>query len=410
MDPVTGLPIDFGVNVWNDWGPARAFFDRMNVSVSDPVRAALTSRYIDFKTGLPVNYTPASFPFGIIPALQRFYDAVLPYEQYLLPGYFNFPAPNAIPEDLLLPFHKFVQKYNLEDCMNIVFETTGLGTGDMMNSLTIWVLATFNTPMLESFLGLAGTFTPTSRRNIEIYEAVATRLSTDVLYKSTVIQTIRTATGVSLWVKNSLTNQITLVHARKLLISIEPTVDSNLAPFALDHAERSVFSKFDYSVVQAGLVSHPALPVQYSLVNIPGSAVRPNGTTDYTVLPKPTFNIRFDSYGGDSQLFRVMLVGKKTETTAGAQKRVKDNFNAMVAQGTLPTIPGSGPLVIHDWSNHGPMHARVSAKELKKGFLQKLYALQGRRSTWWTGGAFSANFQAVVWAFDDVLLPQLVAA
>lgn len=42
------------------------------------------------------------------------------------------------------------------------------------------------------------------------------------------------------------------------------------------------------------------------------------------------------------------------------------------------------------------MHIHVSAEEIRKGFIQRLYTLQGRRATWWTGGAFNMQFQAVL--------------
>lgn len=61
-----------------------------------------------------------------------------------------------------------------------------------------------------------------------------------------------------------------------------------------------------------------------------------------------------------------------------------------------------------DFNVHGPMHARVPTEELKDGFLQKLYGLQGGRATWWTGGAWAVNFQTHLWEFDDIILPQLV--
>ncbi|KAM7184068.1 beta-cyclopiazonate dehydrogenase [Rhypophila sp. PSN 637] len=409
-DPSTGKPVDFGVNVFNDWGPARAFFERMNVSVGAPVRPLLTSQYMDFKTGIPVAYTPASFA-DIIPAFNRFYAAVAPLESMMLPGYFNFPPPSQIPADLLIPFGEFIKKYQLETAVNLIFESTGLGVGDMVNTLTIWVLATFNTPMIGAFIGLYGTLTPTSGRNIELYEAVAARLASDVRYRSSIIQTTRSASGnVTLWVKNHATHAITLVKAKKLLLAIPPTL-SNLAPFSPDLQELSVLSKFEYSTVHGGLITHPSLPVQSSLVNIPGSAILPNGSTDYTVLPKPPlFNVRYDSIGGNSTLFRVLMVGQHGTSTSVAQNRVKEDLNRLVAQGTLPApTPAGAQVQVKAWADHGPMHARVSKWELQHGFMQKLYALQGRRSTWWTGGAFSVNFQAVLWAFDDELLPRLVA-
>ncbi|KAK3933875.1 hypothetical protein QBC46DRAFT_359403 [Diplogelasinospora grovesii] len=410
IDPVTGNPFDFGVQAFNDYGPARAFFARMNVTTASLPRVPLTSKYVDFSTGTPVNFTaPAAADRAL--ALQNFYTQALLYENLLQPGYFNFPAPSSIPSDLLLPFGEFVAKYNLQAAVNQVFEVTGLGVGDMPSALTMYVMQAFDAEMLRAFLGLSTAFVPASHRNIEIYETVAKLLGDDVLTSSTVVQSQRTATGVTLWVKGQ-DAKYTLIKARKLLIAFEPTME-NMAPFDMDSQESGVFSKFVHSNVYAGIVSHPSLPVNVSLVNIPSSAVSSTtGTTNYLALPTTPFNARFDYMGTPSNLWSVLMVGDENFSSCAAQKLVRRNFRSMVAAGTLPAPPKgtSDKLVFKAWADHGAMHMRVSADDLKAGFVQQQYALQGHRSTWYTGAAWSVQFQAVLWAFDDVLLPKMIAA
>lgn len=58
--------------------------------------------------------------------------------------------------------------------------------------------------------------------------------------------------------------------------------------------------------------------------------------------------------------------------------------------------------------NHGAMHLRVDGEALRAGFVQEQMALQGRRGTWWTGAAWSAQFSTVVWGFNERLLPMMV--
>ncbi|KAK4156002.1 hypothetical protein C8A00DRAFT_13035 [Chaetomidium leptoderma] len=385
-DPKTGKPFDFGVQTFNDYGPARAFFERMGVPVDAAPRVALTSQYADFNSGAAVSFTPPANEDRVA-ALGRFLNATAAYEHYFLPGYWNFPAPNQIPKDLLLPFGEFVEKYQLHAAVNQVFQITGMGTGDMMKSLTLYVLGAFGQPMIRAFLGQGATFTPTSGRNIALYEAVQTRLGKDVLLNT-----------VSADGKN------TIIVARKLLMAIEPT-PANMEPFNLDFVEQSTFAKFKSSSVHAGIVSHPALPVGVSVVNTPAAASPAN----YVELPKPNFNVRFDYMGGD--LFRVLLVGDDKFDKAKAQDLVRQNFAKLVQAGTLQPASANPAqeLQFRAWADHGAMHMNVPAAELKSGFIQKLYALQGRRETWWTGGAFSVQFQAILWAFDDILLPKLLA-
>ncbi|KAK0720987.1 hypothetical protein B0H67DRAFT_483686 [Lasiosphaeris hirsuta] len=401
-DPDTGTPFDFGVQSFNDYGPARAFFQRMNVTVGVAPRTPLVSRFVDFQTGLPVNFTSPSAADRTA-ALQNFLNATQAYEDYLLPGYWNFPAPDDIPADLLLPFGEFVKKHNIHAAVNQIFEVTGLGVGDMVNALTMYVLGAFGAPMIRAFLGLGSTFTPTSRRNLELYEAIQSRLGPDILYNSTIAQTNRTALGHTLWIKHTNDGTYTLIRARKLLLAIEPTA-ANTASLALDATEAAVLAAFSYQRVHAGIVNHPSLPANTSLVNTPAAAAPAN----YLALPAPpAFNARFDHMGGGSGNFRVLMVGNETFGVAEAQGLVRENVGALVAAGTIPAA--SAKVVFKAWADHGAMHMHVSAAEIRQGFIQKLYALQGRRATWWTGGAFSVQFQAVLWAFDDTLLPRIVA-
>ncbi|KAK4243123.1 beta-cyclopiazonate dehydrogenase [Corynascus novoguineensis] len=401
-DPKTGSSFNFGVQSFNDYGPAKAFFERMGVPVGSAPRVALTSQYADFTTGAAVDFTPPTNDDRVA-ALGRFLNATADYEQYTLPGYWNFPTPDKIPADLLLPFGEFVEKYQLHAAVNQVFQITGMGTGDMMNALTIYVLGAFGQPMIRAFLGQGATFTPSSGRNIALYEAVQSRLGNDVLLNTVVTKSQRKSTGHTIWTK-SASGKETVIEARRLLIAIEPTPE-NLAPLDVDKVERSTLSKFHYSHIHAGIVSHPSLPVNVSLVNTPAAASPAN----YVALPKPNFNVRFDYMGGGSDLWRVLAVGDEKFTRDNAQALIRDNFATLMKAGTVApkTANPAKELEFRAWADHGAMHMGVSASELKAGFIQDLYALQGRRGTWWTGGAFSVQFQAILWAFDDVLLPKM---
>lgn len=401
-DPIVSRGFDFGVNSYNDYGPARAFMGRLGVPVSAAPRLTLTNKYVDFKTGLPVAYSPAPFP-ATLAALQKWLDVVEPFESYLLPGYFNFPSPASIPSDLLLPFGEFVEKYQIHAAVNFVFSVTGMGTGDMKNALTMYVLSSFGTHMIKSFLGEGVIFTPDSRRNIEVYEKIQTRLEDELLLSSTVIQSQRSGEGHILWVKNHVTNAITLVRAERLLIAIEPTKE-NMAPFALDTEEKDIFSRFRYQRIHAGIVSHPALPVDGSVINVPAAAA----PTNYLELPQPNFDSRFEYMGYGSTNWRVLMVGDEKFDKCKAQSLVKQNFRDIRKQGSLPA-GGPTNLEIKAWADHGAMHMHFSAEDVRAGYIQKLYGLQGKRGTWWTGGAFAHQFQAVIWAYDDILLEMMFA-
>ena len=363
------------------------------------VRYTTTSQYVDFNTGELTNFTYPAAPAWIA-ALGRMYEQAVKYEDMTLPGYFNFPKGSEIPEDLLLPFSEFVKKYDLYDAMPMIFQTTGLGAGDVPNILTLYVLSAFGPEMIRGFIGLGSSFTPASGRNIEVYEKIAQRLGKDVLYSSTVYQTLRTPIGVSLYVKNAA-GKSTLILARRLLVAIEPT-QANLEPFDLDSTEKAIFNKMQFTTVHGALVSHPSLPRGVSLINTPAAAA-PN---NYLAVPAPNHNARFDHFADDN--FRIIMVGKQDLTLQGAQQIVRDNFDTLVEGGIIPGPASSKDLVIKSWSDHGAMHMYVTKEDLQNNFIQKMYALQGRRATWYTGGAWGVHFQSVLWAFNDIIIPKML--
>lgn len=271
-----------------------------------------------------------------------------------------------------------------------------------MNTATMYVMQAIGAPLTGAFFGETSNVAPVSGDNYELYLKIGDLLGQDVLYSSTVISSVRGAddSGVTVVVEAANGNR-KLVKAQRLLLAIEPSA-GNLAPFDLDATESAVFSKFQCSNVYVGAVRSPSLVVNQSLTNMPTTAE----PSDWTALPLPPFNSRLDYFGQDSDLFRFLVVGDAGLDADGARTLVADGFNKMVESGVL--ADNDQPLQFAAFEDHGPMHLHVDADEIKAGFVQAQYALQGHRSTWWTGAAFSAQFTTVLWAFNDLLLPTMV--
>ncbi|KAH7011441.1 hypothetical protein EDB80DRAFT_711844 [Ilyonectria destructans] len=404
-DAASGNSYNYGVQSFVDvHGAAEFVSERLGVETAAPGRTSTTTRYLDFTTGEDVVYS-APTSAQLMAALAKYAEICAQYEDKLLPSFWDFWAPEDIPDDLLLTFSDFVEKYELEALVPTLFKVTGMGLGNVSNVLTIWVMQAFGGPMARSFLGTQSTFVPASGRNQDIYDAFAEKLGEDVMYSATIVSAKRSDEGVLLTVKNN-NNQTVTVKAKRLLLAIEPT-ESNLAPFNLDDEEHAVFDKFSYSAIGAGIVSNPSLPTGYSLNNLPAAA-SPN---NWLVLPELDFTARFDYMGTEEgegrDYFRVLVIGDGNLDSTGAKELAQTNFNTLIKAGAIDT-PDSSELEFVAFAEHGPMHARVSADELKDGFIQDLYALQGLRSTWWTGGAWFAQFQTHLWWYNDILIPKLI--
>lgn len=77
------------------------------------------------------------------------------------------------------------------------------------------------------------------------------------------------------------------------------------------------------------------------------------------------------------------------------------------AAGTIPATNGTN-VTIQAWSNHGVMDMRTTAENLRAGYIQELYSLQGYRSTYWTGAAFSSQLSTYLWAYNLEYLTPLI--
>lgn len=176
------------------------------------------TRYVDFRTGKEVNYTGPA-PAALSAALVKYAELCALYEDMILPSLRDFPAPGDIPKDLLIPFGDFAKKHGVEAIVPMLFQTTGLGVGDVTRRTTLVVMQAFGGPMARSFLGQMASFAPASERNQDIYDAFAKKLGKDVLYSSTVVNSKRTKNGVHLTVKTS-SGRLLKIKAKRLLISL----------------------------------------------------------------------------------------------------------------------------------------------------------------------------------------------
>lgn len=321
----------------------------------------------------------------------------------IVPGLWSFPGAGEVPEDLLMNFGDFVEKYEIQDALPIMWETTGLGVGDMLNKETLPVMMAFGAQMARLMLGLQSASIPASGRNQDLYDAVAEFLGDKVYLNSRATSSNRTDEGVTVTVVDEITSEETIIHAKKLLIAIQPVADK-LAAFDLDAHEKAVFDKFQYSRVYAGVVSNPSLPINDTFYNFPDSA-NDNTQTHYQDF-NLTASIGAVDYSKD--LFQVIVVGDEKLGPEQAKAVAQDDFSNLVDSGVF-TASDQPELTWLAFSNHGPMHDRVSSEEVEAGFYSDLYALQGLRSTWYTGAAFSSNYQTILWEYNEVLLPKMLA-
>jgi hypothetical protein len=404
IDPDTGKSYDFGVMSYFEYGNSKEFFARFNVTVSNPKRRPVQTRYVDFTNGqeLTDNYIgPATGEVNA--ALQKYLEICEKYEHMLAPGYWNFPPGDQIPADLLLPIDEFVAKHSIVAALPRIFAVVGGGIGarqNFTNALTLYIMQVFGAPITRAILGGRASFTPVSN-NMELYDKIASILGKDVMLESTVVESERSEDGVKLVVQGK--NGRKLILAKRLLLSIQPTLE-NMEPFDLSSRERSLFSKAKYGRSYMSIAKHSVLPNETALVNLPEAATPSN----YFAFIQPPFVSRFEHYGSPTKFYRVPIGSNDPSmNTSEAQKLARATFYRLTGSGLIPD-PGDEELEFVAWSDHGAVGYGVSADDIRNNFIQDMYSLQGQRSTWYTGGGWAVDFTTTLWVFNDELLPKVL--
>lgn len=152
------------------------------------------------------------------------------------------------------------------------------GLDDMLDAPTLYVFQTFGPATAAAFLGEVPEYVPESKRNQDIYDTIADILGADaILFNSLVVDSQRLADdgGVKLVVEDQTTKAHTVISAKRLVMAIEPTT-SNVQPFGLDAKEQAVFARGNWSAVNTGIVSHPSLPIDGQINNLPAAAANGN--------------------------------------------------------------------------------------------------------------------------------------
>jgi len=410
IDQETGRIHDYGVQVYFPYEDTLDFFARLNLTLlRNPPRAANVARYIDFSTGKELaDFRPLDSQRGT-EAVRKFLALAMDkgYDKMTQPGYWNLPPGDSIPEDLLLPIGELAKKYSIEPMLAAMYPSTGGGVGsrgDFKNVMTLTLMKSFPVAWIRAFLNDIDKFF-VEGGNQRLFDTIAKSLRGSVLYDTVVVAAQRNETGAYLTLENK-SGQKTVIVAKKLLLAVQPTLE-NLAPFDLDQQEKTLFSKAKYGRSQTGIISHSKLPNATTLRNMPAAAVQ-DPASPFLTTP---FAMSISHYGGTSKLYSVGASGSDYGAFGEkqAQATVQLALQKMSEAGTLPDLAGE-PLRVVAWSDHEVGGFGVSAGDMREGWMANLYALQGKRSTWFTGGGVAADFTPILWKFNDDLLSRMVKA
>ncbi|KAF4333868.1 amine oxidase [Fusarium beomiforme] len=390
-DPVTGNAYNYGVAAFSNETVAVDFFKQLNV----PTRAVefdqARNLYIDFKDGKPVNYTPPTTQ-EVTEATGRYREQWLKYADLLLPTSEHFPRGSDIPSDLLLPWREFAHKYNTEAASPSIWSTVVV---DLNTALMIDVWKAWNPSP-------TGSIQPASGDNTEIWQKAAKLLGKDVLYESEVISAKRTRNGMRLQVRDKA-GHVTTINAKRLLVTIGPET-MNPKFFDLSREELEIFHSPAGNRYYTGIVSHPSLQA-VEITNVVPAAVNANYLAYPTVPFQSAFNYRGNSSTGP--IHRALAIVSRETSAEDAKDLIRRSLQDLMDGGAIPA-GNCSDLEFRTFSDHGLLYRRWSADQLRDGIFAKAYALQGQRSTWYTGAFWMNNNAVMLWNTTETILKRML--
>ncbi|KAI8961033.1 FAD/NAD(P)-binding domain-containing protein [Daldinia sp. FL1419] len=385
-DPATGAPINYGVQLYHDDQTSREFFARLKINVSGGNFVEKTPLYLDFGDGSPVlNYS--------IPPLNDDYYQALHKYPYLENG---IELPNPVPEELLLPWSDYLERFNLTDNAIATFSRPA-AAGDLTKTLALYVFNYLNTNMIEE--EVEGKIIVNVNGDLaETYRNALSELRSDVLLNSVVTSARRggrRAAGVKLCVSTPEGSK--RIVAKQLVFAAPPVMD-NLGPFDLDEREANVVSQFQGGFYYTGVVTNLGLPTNYSYQNRGQKTKYHVASLPGVVMFNPTSveGTYYYWYSSLSDLTREQVeadtyntLKRLQQTVTGANASVEPQFVA--------------------YDSHTPLYPTASADAIRKGVYRDIYSLQGYRNTWYTG-ALLLSGSSQLWNRTSQLLPKIIAA
>jgi hypothetical protein len=383
IDPSSGQPVNVGVQVFHNTSYNEAYFNRLGVPLFSVPSNPTTTIDVDFNTGKIVNTTPTD-PAVLGATFQKYATILATNYSYLEAGYF---LPEPVPDELLIPFGEFATKYQLGPIVPIIH--FNCQTGELWKEPTIYVIKLFGLALLRAITVAGLVITPNVQ---DLYTSAAGVLGSNVLFQSKIVSLQRSSTSVKAIVDTP--NGRRLIIAKKLLMTAPPMAN-NLRGWDLTPVESDLFNKFNALTYYGGVIKNDRIPTLTAY-----GSVTPKNPFKLPSLPG-LFGI---SINGKPGLHNIYFGANEQLSPTVAQDITVRQLDKLKSTGVI-----TGKTEIVAFFNHTPFRLYVSVADIRRGFYKKLYALQGQRSTYFSGATFSAHDSTQVWQFNEQLIPQLLA-
>ncbi|PYH28638.1 FAD dependent oxidoreductase [Aspergillus neoniger CBS 115656] len=377
---ITPLPIEYGVTYYQNMSIVRDFFGHFNIPLTYSAFDYKIDMF-DFVTGTAI---PATAEAESNAAMDRYIAQMREYP-YLRVG---LELPDPVPEDLVMPFGEFVDKYDLE-----------AGVGDLGGSIdplgnwpdlpTLYVMKYANLDVLEG--DRTGFVRPKSRNNSELYGDAEKELGEEgLLLGSKVVSMDRDGSADWVYVTVRKGEEETTVQAKSLVVAVQPSLDS-LKGFDLGVKEKTLFGQFNNLFFYTALVRVKGLPDRTCYMN--------RGANDPFLIPQlPGMLVLKPTEASE------LKVANYLSTKALSEEEVKQGMlhdMESIHRRAKVDFPDPEFLAIGD---HSPYQLTVPAEAIENGFYRDLNSLQGERRTFYTAATWESHSTPQIWEFTEQML------
>jgi hypothetical protein len=330
-------------------------------------------------------------PEEILAALGRYAEQRAKHVEINSGYHLSYP----VPEDLTMSFVDFAKKYHLQAIVYF-FYIQKQGGDDFLLEPALYVLKEFSVDRVAGNI-LDTTMNAQTGNMHHIYDTALKELGENVLLGSRLFKTWRNLDDYILMVVTTPLGRKT-IRAKTLLITAPPLI-SNLAGLDFSAEETRLFTKFIPHYFYTGILNTTSLASDaWYMFAAEGADFKiPRLPTPYWLRSSHIPGIFDFKYGHD-----------KAEVSPDAVKNhVLSDLHRMCISRDFNTTALCDAHIV-TLASHSPYDLQVSARDIEDGFYQQLYALQGKKRTFYTGAAFAGHDSGELWDFTEELLRKIV--
>ncbi|CZT50981.1 related to amine oxidase, flavin-containing superfamily [Rhynchosporium secalis] len=384
-DSATGKTFEYGTQVLVNTTTVRDFFASLSIPLA-PFKPGGQPKAIDFKNSVAGPAWPVVDANASAAALDK-YQALL--EQYHDDFFRGYHLPDPVPEDLLLPWGDFLRKYNLGALAYDGF-LQFQGMGNILAQPTLYVMKLFN-PMQVSARKNKSKVSEANHNMQALWDAAEHKLGngSSTVVKCANIKSIkREPSCVTLTAQTP--SGIQTIHAKKVLMTIPPTIALLDQFLDLTTEETELFSRFNSSYYWNAVLSDTGFPEGVSLYNY-------DSTAPFGIPGLP------GAYYFSTEVNNLYSVQYSSPTKASDDEFISDLLASVQNIRTALNLPPpSRSTAIKASNNHSPFALTVSIDEIRDGFYKRLVSLQSLTNTFWTGANWASGSSSTIWDFTEV--------